>query len=281
MTIPVLYEDDDIIVFNKPAGIVVNEAESAPDETMQQMLRASLNFKNSAESWFSLVPKRFSLEYGTPEEVFVERAGMVHRLDKDTSGIVLFAKNPGSLVNLLAQFKNRSVRKEYTALVHGRLHQEIDTIQLPIGRSTQERQRFQVTVTGRPAETEIRREKELYLPEERVMGLVDSHDLRRGRTDAQLKKQYETYGAFTLVRCHPKTGRTHQIRVHCAFLQHPLVSDYMYGGKRVQLDLTWCPRQFLHAASLEFTHPRSGEQVAMTAPLPDDLNQALTLLAVA
>lgn len=278
MTIPVLFEDADIIVFNKPAGVVVNEAQSTSGITLQEIVREQLDFNIPAESWFPLVPRRFSMKYGTPEEIFAERAGMVHRLDKDTSGIVIFAKNPGSLVHLLAQFRDRTVHKEYQALVHGRLQHTVDTIKLPIGRSPQERQRFQVTVTGRMAETEIIKEREYLMSSEKLLQLVESHDLRRGRSDAQINKQYETYGEYTLIRCHPKTGRTHQIRVHCSFLQHPLVSDYMYGGKRVQLDLTWCKRQFLHAASLSLVHPRTEEELTFAAPLAPDLAEALTQL---
>ncbi len=278
MTIPVLFEDNDIVVFNKPAGIVVNESETMPGKTMQSMQRDVLNFALPAEEWFPLVPAHFSLEYGSPEEIFAERAGMVHRLDKDTSGVIIFAKNPGSLVNLLAQFREREVQKEYTALVHGTLKQEKDTIKLPIGRSTADRQRFQVTLEGRPAETEISVVGRYVLPADVIQELVLKHGFARGRTEAQMKKHYESYGDFTLVRCAPKTGRTHQIRVHCSFLQHPLVSDYMYGGKRVQTDLTWCPRQFLHAASLNVTHPRTGEQLTFEAPLTADLAAALSLL---
>ncbi len=276
MMVPVIYEDEDLIVFNKPPGCVVNEAESTHGETLQAWQRTVLDFLQPAEDWFPLVPQNFSLDYGTPEEIFAERAGMVHRLDKDTSGAILFAKNPGSLVNLLAQFRDRTVHKEYLALTHGTFQTDHEVVKLPIGRATGEnRQRFQVTVQGRPAETEITRVGEYCMSFEELLPALDARGMRRGRSDAQLEKEYSTYGQFTLVRCHPKTGRTHQIRVHCAYLQHPLVSDYMYGGRKVPLDMLWCPRQFLHAATLRCTHPRTGVVLTFEAPLWADLETAL------
>lgn len=282
MTVPVLYEDDDIIVFNKPPDCVVNEAESTRGETLQAWQRSVRNFSEPAEQWFSLVPQDFSLEYGSPEEIFTERAGMVHRLDKDTSGVILFAKNPGSLVNLLAQFRNRTVHKEYLALTHGTFQTEHEVVKLPIGRATGEnRQRFQVTVQGRPAETEIARVASYNMSFASLLPALDARGMRRGRSDSQLEKEYSTYGQFTLVRCHPKTGRTHQIRVHCAYLQHPLVSDYMYGGRKVALDMLWCPRQFLHAAVLRCVHPRTGMEMTFEAPLTSDLEAALSTLSKA
>lgn len=280
---PIIFEDEDIVVINKPGGVVVNRSDSTPSGTVQDWFeeRYGLIQANSTSTtptdpttapnagWMSLLPDDFESQYGTPEEIFLERQGMVHRLDKDTSGALVFAKNPGSLVNMLFQFKKREVTKRYLCLTHGKFVMPSGDVRLPIGRRPDDRKRFGVVPDGRPAETEYRVlqyysvfQKELLPPE------------------IASKKRFELYQGFSLVECFPKTGRTHQIRVHLQHLQHPIVGDIQYAGKkRAQLDRLWCQRQFLHASELTFNHPRSGESVSFEANLPGDLQQAMQYIA--
>ncbi|MBP7768681.1 RluA family pseudouridine synthase [Candidatus Woesebacteria bacterium] len=280
MTDPrILFEDEDILLIEKPPGLVVNTADSIKGETVQDWMRERVLAQPASDDWYRLLPDDFSEEYGSLVDIFLERAGMVHRLDKDTSGVLLLAKNPGSLVNLLAQFQQRTTQKEYTCLTHGVFAGTSDVIRLPIIRSMKERSKFQVAATGRPAETAYTVQKTYALGAERLLSLLRVAGLEKGQTDAQVLKTYQSYLQFSLVRCQPKTGRTHQIRVHFAFLQHPLVGDHTYANKwRAKADQLWCPRQFLHASSLTFTHPRTKERMTVESPLSADLTAALAFL---
>lgn len=272
----ILFEDADILVIDKPAGVVSNAADSVREETVQSWMKSYLSEKPGAENWYSMIPDEFSDEYGSPQEVFESRNGLVHRLDKDTSGAMVLAKNPGALVALMHQFKVRETRKEYICLVHGLLPIAQDTIRMPIMRSVSNGSKFQVSTNGRPAETEYKVLSVYTLPSERIIPMLRLNELEKGSTDAKIQKDYQSYGTFSLVTCYPKTGRTHQIRVHFAFLQHPLVSDHVYTNKwRGRADLLWCPRQFLHASSISFQHPRTKEQLKIDAPLEADLARAL------
>lgn len=277
----ILFEDEDILVLAKPAGTVVNEASSAVGETIQQWAREYLARLAipKPEFWQSLVPTDFDAQYGTPVEIFAQRAGMIHRLDKETSGVLLWAKNPGSQVELLRQFRERIVEKSYECLVHGRVEPEIGEIAVPIDRSTQNRQRFAVSAGGRPAVTRFQVTKRYQLDFDRFIGAARAAHLFAGRPAAQLKEQLTDYLDYSYLRCQPKTGRTHQIRVHCQHLGHPLAGDNLYQGrKRIKLDEIWCSRHFLHAATLTFDHPSTHQRVTFTAPLPDDLQATLTWL---
>jgi 23S rRNA pseudouridine1911/1915/1917 synthase len=276
---PILFEDEDILVVDKPSGVVVNSAESVQEETVQSWMKQYLEQNPSAGDWYSLIPDEFTEEYGSPQEIFASRNGIAHRLDKDTSGALILAKNPGALVGLMHQFKTRETHKEYTCLVHGKLPVAKDTIRMPIMRSTTNRSKFQVAASGRPSETEYEVIAMYKMPEEKIIKLLSQNGMGQGKTDSQLQKDYQSYGTFSLVRCYPKTGRTHQIRVHFAFLQHPLVADQVYTNKwRGRADLLWCSRQFLHASSITFQHPRSKEMLTVSAPLEQDLQQALEQL---
>lgn len=204
-------------MINKPSGVTVNRAETTKSEI-------------TVEDWLpaSALPRR----------------GIVHRLDKDTSGLLVIAKTADALANLQAQFKNRQVKKTYLALVHGRLEPQSGNINLPVGRNPLNRQRFTVLITGRPAETGYRT----------VTGYAD----------------------YSLLEVFPKTGRTHQIRVHFRHLNHSLAGDPLYlGKKRLQADRGWCPRLFLHARGLSFSHPGDGRIISLESPLPNDLQAAL------
>lgn len=276
----ILYEDDDLLVINKPAGMVVNRAETTVELTVQDWLTDYLKGKKPSnnEDLLLLLPLNFDSSYGTPEEIFQSRGGIVHRLDKDTSGALVLAKNPGALVNLLAQFKQRQTEKTYTCLVHGKLKLDQGTISAPLGRASTDRKKFAVVAEGRVAETEYRVEE--FYPHLDVDAIVRS--IKRAQGDEafkNFKKKAKVYQGFSLVTCWPKTGRTHQIRVHFKHLGHPLVGDTTYlGHKRAKLDPVWCSRQFLHASSLVFTHPRTGERLAVEAPLAEDLEKVMNYL---
>ncbi len=236
----VLYEDQDIIVVNKPAGLVVHPAPGHADGTL---VNAILHH----------VPDLT----GIGGEV---RPGIVHRLDKDTSGAMVVAKHEVALRNLQAQFKSRKVEKRYIALVEGKIEVEQGRIVAPIGRDARNRKRQAVIFAGntgalkaRPATTEYKVLARFVVPLH--------NDLGRG--------------TFTLVEAHPITGRTHQIRVHFTWLGHPIVGDPIYGLKRQRLQ---SPRLFLHAAHLAFSVPSTGQWMQFSAPLPVELETVLTYL---
>jgi len=273
LEIQVLYEDDDLAVLQKPAGLVVNTARTVQEQTLQDWwMKRSGSQEISKEKWNSLVPEDFASEYGSPEAVFAERGGIVHRLDKETSGVIVVAKNPGALVALLQQFRLRVTEKKYICLVHGKFQITQDTIQMPLGRSSFNRTKFAVASDGRVAETAYTVLK--YYPKVDSEKIAQMSDVRLLR-----KKMEKSYQGFSLVECQPKTGRTHQIRVHMLHLHHPIVSDETYlGKKRSTLDIVWCPRLFLHARELSFTHPRSGKRLSFTAELPADLKAAQLFL---
>jgi len=293
----ILFEDQDLMVINKPAGLVVNQADSVKVATLQDWLQTLVPQWQStwvASQWQTLVPADFPIEFGSPESVFSDRVGIGHRLDKDTSGCLVIAKNPGALVQLLKQFRERLVKKTYTCLVHGGFGVKKGEINAPLTRSASDRRQFAVSIDGRPAVTAYQVEREFL----GLKGLVEAGKLGWSHLDPeyqafqaqfahlpllaqkQLRQHKETYDqGFSLVSCWPKTGRTHQIRVHLTHLHHPLVGDQVYvGRKRAQLDALWCPRQFLHASRLELTHPRTHQPLVCEAPLPPELQQVLEFL---
>ena len=219
----VVHEDADLVVVDKPPGLTVHPAAGQPDGTLANALVA--HYPDVAD-------------IGGPG-----RAGIVHRLDKGTSGLLVAAKNEASHDGLTAQFKDRLVSKRYVALVVGSPSEERAVIDAPVGRHPRQRQRMAVVSDGRPAATPYR--------------------------------VLERYRGYTLVEASPKTGRTHQVRVHFASIGHPLAGDATYGRRLPELD-----RQFLHAAFLAFRHPRSGETVEVRSELPADLRRFLESLEV-
>jgi 23S rRNA pseudouridine1911/1915/1917 synthase len=227
----IVYEDADLIVINKPAGMVVHPAAGHDSGTLVNAVLAHAPDLR-----------------GVGEET---RSGVVHRLDKDTSGLILVAKNLAARENLQRQFKSRLVHKVYLALVEGRLAPPQGLIDVPIGRDKQQRKRMGVAADGRPSRTAYRA-VEFFQKDQRQ---------------------------YTLVEVKPQTGRTHQIRVHFAWLKFPIVGDTVYGRRRkTTLPLQ---RQFLHAQSLTFNLPSDGREVTFTAPLPPDLAAALETLRAA
>lgn len=223
LTPKIVFQDQTLLVIEKPAGLVVNQVPSSKDQSLQEWLRA----------------KKLSL---------IPRSGIVHRLDKDTSGLLVVAKTLEAFEDLQRQFKERKVEKKYLALVHGQVAPSEGEINLPVSRSPFDRKKFGVFLGGRPS-----------------------------KTNYEVKKHYSFKGEeYTLLELFPKTGRTHQIRVHLKHLGYPVVGDAKYAGRKtVRLDRQWCPRQFLHAAYLSFTHPVTGKKVSFTSPLPADLEAAL------
>ncbi len=221
----IVYEDDDLIVIDKPAGLVVHPAAGHVRGTL---VNAVLGHAPDLE--------------GVGGEV---RPGIVHRLDKDTSGLMVVAKNDRALRYLQQQFKSRTVKKIYIALVEGIVEPGEGIIDAPIGRSRNHRKKMAVTPGGRSARTRYRVRQIFHDPD------------------------------VSLVEAHPETGRTHQIRVHFAWLRHPLVGDTIYGKRTPRFGLQ---RQFLHAASLTFALPSNDETRTFASRLPDDLQQVLNQL---
>lgn len=212
--IPIVYEDDDLIVFDKPAGLVVHPAPGHEHGTLV-----------NAFKW--LRPE--SIDPGSP------RPGLVHRLDKDTSGLIVVAKTEQARLHLLKVWQEREVVKQYTALVIGGLPEDSAFVDAPIGRDPNNRKRMAVVPSGKHARSHLRTEKR--------------------------------YAGYSLLDVTIETGRTHQIRVHCAFVGHPVAGDALYGGAVKDLDLQ---RQFLHARYLKFGLP-GGEPLELESPLPPDL----------
>jgi len=212
----IIYEDNDLLVIDKPAGLTIHPAPGHPNHTLV----------NAVLSHFPDLPGD-SL-----------RPGIVHRLDKDTSGLMVMAKNRVAQANLSEQFKARSVVKGYQVLVQGHLTPEEGIIEAPIGRDPRNRKRMAVVTRGREARTEYR-----------VIRYI---------------------GDYTLLEVMPETGRTHQIRVHLSAIGYPVVGDSVYGVKSAHLS-----RQFVHASRLGFNLPSTGEYVEFTSELPPDLEQAL------
>jgi 23S rRNA pseudouridine1911/1915/1917 synthase len=222
MALDVVYEDDDLLVVNKPAGLVVHPAYGHRAGTLVNALLARY-------------PGLAVGDEGRP--------GIVHRLDRDTSGLIVVAKTEAALEHLRWQFKSRRVKKTYLVLVHGQPPTLEGIIEAPIGRDPRQRKRMAVVAGGRPARTGF-------------------HLL-------------EDLGDYSLLAVSLETGRTHQIRVHLAWLGVPVVSDRVYGRRRNRLGLS---RQFLHAWRLSFERPGGQGTIELEAPLPADLQQVLRAL---
>lgn len=217
----IVYEDDDVIVVNKPQGMVVHPAPGHPDHTLVNALLY--------HSPLSTINGEF-------------RPGIVHRIDKDTSGLLMVAKNDMAHRSLAAQLKAKTNEREYVALVHGVIKEDQGTIDAPLGRSPKDRKKQAVVADGRHAVTHFK-----------------------------VLKRYQHY---TLVSCRLETGRTHQIRVHMKYIGHPLAGDPLYGPRKTLSG----NGQYLHARLLGFKHPRTGKQLTFTAPLPSYFQKMLDKL---
>jgi len=217
----IVYEDADVIVVNKPQGMVVHPAPGHPDHTLVNALLY--------HSPLSTINGEF-------------RPGIVHRIDKDTSGLLMVAKTDRAHQYLAAQLKAKTNLREYVALVHGVIKEDTGTINAPIGRSPKDRKKQAIVATGRPAVTHF--------------------------------KVLKRYLHYTLISCRLETGRTHQIRVHLQSIGHPLVGDPLYGPKKTLKG----HGQFLHAKLLGFKHPVTGQLLQFEAPLPPIFKATLAKL---
>lgn len=245
----IIYSDNDLLVIDKPPGLVVDPAETVKEETLADILQKDFNIQ-------------------------LPRGGIVHRLDKDTSGVILVAKTIEALENLQNQFKERQTKKEYLALVHGEVVKP-GVVEGSIGRNPGNREKFIVLEGGKEAVTEYEPIKSLQLPVFSLQQIFSDFNKIQMR-----KLERQNYGEFTLVQCRPKTGRTHQIRVHLKYTGYPIVADEKYAGRKTyRLDKRWCPRIFLHAAKIGFRHPVTNGWVEFESPLPEDLKKALNCLA--
>ena len=229
----VIYEDDDIAVINKPSGMACHAGAGLKTGTLVN----------------ALLYRMGTIEAGDPE-----RPGIVHRLDKFTSGVIITAKNNFSHRHIARQFKSREIRKEYIALVYGVPSPPEGTIDLAIGRDPNNRKKMSVRA-------------------------------RHKRNAVTHYKVKENFGFAALLDIRIETGRTHQIRVHMAAKGHPVVGDFLYGGNRVKnlpaplaQIVGAMKRPFLHSSRVEFTHPRSGERMAFHAPLPEELQNQLRMM---
>ncbi|MFH0863927.1 MAG: RluA family pseudouridine synthase [Candidatus Gottesmanbacteria bacterium] len=256
----IVFEDESLLVIDKPSGMVVNKADTTKDiETVQDWVEKYMPVIASEAKQSQEILKQVQNDDDTeiassqaPRNDagldFYKRGGIVHRLDKETSGLLLIAKTPAAFVNLQAQFKNREVKKKYLALVHGKVIPEEGEINAPIGRLPWNRERFGVVPGGREALTKYKIVKYYTL------------DLK----------------PYTLIELYPQTGRTHQIRVHLKYIGFPIVGDSFYAGrKQANEDRKFCPRVFLHASHIEFTHPITGGKIEFDSPLPQELEETL------
>ena len=224
--VDIIYEDKDIIVVNKPKGMVVHPANGNPDGTLVNAIMAICKGSLS----------------GIGGEI---RPGIVHRLDKDTSGLLIVAKNDIAHVNMSEQIKRHEVKKTYIALVRGIVKENEATIDMPIGRSNSDRKKMAVTKNGKNAVTHI--------------------------------KVLKRYDKYTLLEINIETGRTHQIRVHLAHIGYPVIGDYIYSNGKNEFGIVG---QCLHAKSLEFKHPITGKDMKLEAPLPEYFEKVLNELDI-
>lgn len=252
----VIFEDSQILVVNKPAGIVTNRSDTTHGvKTLQDLVEQHLGTRPPKNR---LIEQRKEGEWESLEEAFTNRSGIVHRLDKETSGILLVAKTLEAFETLQKEFKERIVEKSYIALSHGKIVPETGEISVPVGRLTFNRKRFGVVAGGR-----------------------ESYTLYKTISNFKFQMSNGKYEDVTLVELFPKTGRTHQIRVHLQYIGHPIFGDELYTGRKVSKnDRKILPRVFLHAASISFIHPASGKTMHFQASLPEELEHVIASLTV-
>ena len=223
LSLNIVFEDDDIAIIDKPSGMVVHSGAGHLTDTMANA---------AVTRW----PKISSVGD-------TDRPGIVHRLDRDTSGLLIIALNPTAYNNLTLMIKKHEIERIYTALVHGHPKSSTGTIDAPIGRDPHHRTRQAVNAGGRPALTHYEVIREI--------------------------------GQFSFIKVRLETGRMHQIRVHMTAIGHPIAGDQTYGKREGIANLS---RQFLHASKLTFNHPISSEKISVTSKLPDDLQSAISLM---
>lgn len=225
----IIFEDQDLMVVDKPSGLTVNRSDTTKGEKTLQ----------------DLIEEEGKIDRNSSDQEFLDRSGIVHRLDKETSGVLIVAKNSESFHSLQSQFKERKVGKRYIALAHGKVMSEGE-ISVPVGRLPWNRKRFGVLAGGREAKTFYK-----------VKGYYENP---------------KTKEILSLLELEPKTGRTHQIRVHLKYINHPIFGDYLYSGRKTSRDdRKELERVFLHAFEISFDHPKTSERLTFDSPLPQDL----------
>lgn len=261
MDLKIIFENDLFLVLDKPAPLTVNRAETTREETLQDQLA----------KYFKLASDDLGIG---------DRAGIVHRLDRETSGVLVVAKEQETFDVLQEEFRNRRVRKEYVALVHGFMKENSGTVASRIARigkfgkfgNLNMRQ-----VGGKEAETGFERVSSYQYPVSSLEKIAQDSSYNKSRIRYLQKNALD----YSLLSVFPKTGRTHQIRVHLKSIGHPVVSDLIYApGKLLKFDLMWCPRLFLHAQKIEFTLTTKGkaQEFVFEAPLSYDLEEAKKFL---
>ncbi|MBI5613373.1 RluA family pseudouridine synthase [Candidatus Gottesmanbacteria bacterium] len=233
--LPILFEDESLLILDKPPGIVVNRAPSVKVETVQDFTQKKIHV----------------LDTTSKDSDFFVRSGIVHRIDKETSGILVVAKTEEAFIAMQNAFKERSVKKTYCAIVHGIMVPREGEIHAPVGRMTWNREHFGIVPGGKDAVTRYTVQGNWFL----------SHGEK-----------------FSFVLLYPQTGRTHQIRVHLKYLNHPILGDYLYAGRKTARDdRLWAPRVMLHAKEISFTHPKTGAILTIHAPMPRDMMEIVPI----
>ncbi|MFH0749634.1 MAG: RluA family pseudouridine synthase [Candidatus Gottesmanbacteria bacterium] len=239
MDISIIFKDASFLAINKPVGVVVNRAESVKGETIQDWMEQTYPIFSHTE------PE--TQEYCD----FVDRSGVVHRIDKETSGILLIAKTLPAFIELQRQFKERIIKKTYLAIVHGELVPKEGEVRAPVGRLPWNRERFGIVPGGKDS--------------------ITKYKVINSQLTIHSKEK------ISFVELYPETGRTHQIRVHMKYINHPLLGDYLYAGRKTSRDdREWAPRVMLHAWKIILFHPTTGEELAIEAPIPDDMNRIIS-----
>ncbi len=259
MGVKIIFEDKDLLVLDKPAGMIVNRSDTTKGEvTLQDWVEEYLVIPNSFRNLKQVkseMPKQVQQDIAKTD--FYNRAGIVHRLDKETSGIILVAKAPEAFINLQRQFKERKVQKTYIALAHGEISPKTGEVNVSVGRLPWNRKRFGILSGGRESQTAYE-----------VLS-VKHYALGKNRE------------SLSLVKLFPKSGRTHQIRVHLQYIKHPIFADLLYAGRKTsRQDRELLPRIFLHASKISFFHPENNKLLTFESPLPQDLVNFLTRLNV-
>lgn len=225
--IGIIFEDENVLVIGKPSGLVVNRSTTYKETTLQDILESKY------PSFFENIE----------DEEYLSRSGMVHRLDKDTSGVMVVAKNPDAFRFLQKQFKDRKTYKEYVVLTHGEIEDDVIEINAPLARNPKSPLKIAVVSSGKPAFTKIEKIKTAILEEK----------------------------CYTLAKAFPKTGRTHQIRVHLSAIGHSVAGDPIYCAKNLlEMDINLFNRLMLHAEILGFLSPTTGKFCRYKSPLPKE-----------
>lgn len=254
MKISIEFENDNLLIINKPSGLVIH-----PDGKTDELTFVDWVLEHYPE--INGVGENMMINH-RGQEIEINRPGIVHRIDRETTGLLLIAKNQESFEHIKQLFKTKNIQKKYIALVYGHIKNDSGVIQEPIGRSSKD---FRMKVAGSHARGKLRDAETKYKVIQRYIDLNSKKD-SQGQHDK-----------YTLVECYPKTGRTHQIRVHMKWLNHPLVSDSLYKGKRK--NVLGLERTALHAAGISF-EDREGVIINQEISLPDDINSAIDSLSV-